>query len=287
MTSIFNYIATIALAIVVAAGATLVYVLYTHFTQPPTTTATTPSTTTAPPTTQTTTPPPATQPPTTTSPSQRSTVKSVMLYIAMPEVTNCSGLGNNYIYYFNVTVDRVRAEDLVFPYDYQQGDYVFKARAGDIILNLTGAFRLSYNLEFFKQYDLSVTQQIGLVNVYLEIETDKSLNITAVRYLDAEYDVNRVVYVSCIKQIEIKIVNATNGRPVLAPGPGLRSLIPANVRYSINVTLPPGRYQLVAPRDVEVEPNVMEGGKPQILTIKLSNKPQVYNTLVINATRVG
>jgi len=269
MTSIFNYIATIALAIVVAAGAALVYVLYTHFTQTPTTTATTPSITTAPPNAQTTTPPPTTQPPTaTTSPSQRSTVKSVVLYIATPEViTTCEpGLRNKYIYYFNVTVDRIRAEDLVLPYDYQRGDYVFKARAGDMVLNLTGASRLSSNQKFFKQYNLSVTEQIGLVNVYLEIETDNSLNITAVRYLDAEYDVNRVIYVSCIK--ELKVINATNGQELTATSLKPGALIPAGAKYTINVTLPPGRYRLSPPGDVKVEPDVVEGGKPQILTIK-------------------
>jgi len=290
MTSIFNYIATIALAIVVAAGAALVYVLYTHFAQPPTTTATAPSATTAPPTTQPTTPPTTAQPPTTTSPSQRSTVKSVVLYVATPEViTKCApGLGNGYIYYFNVTVDRIRAEDLVQPYDYQRSDYVFKARAGDMVLNLTGAHSLPSNQEFFKQYNNpSVTEQMGLVNVYLEIETDKSLNITAVRYLGAEYNINRVVYVSCIKQIEIKMANATNERPIIASGPGSLGLIPAGAAYKINVTLPPGKYQLRPPRDVKVEPDVVEGGKLQTLTITLLNKPQVYDPLVINATRVG
>jgi len=291
MTSIFNYIATVALAIVVAAGAVLVYVFYIHFTQPPTTTVTTPSATTAPPTTQSTPQPSPTQPPATTttpSPSQRSAVKSVVLYIATPEViTTCApGLGNRYIYYFNVTVDRIRAEDLVWPYDYQRGDYVFKARAGDIVLNLTGAHRLSSNQEFFKQYNLSVTQQMGLVNVYLETETDKLLNITAVRYIDAEYNINRVVYVACIKRIEIRVINATNGRPIIAPEPGFLGLIPTDATYSINVTLPPGKYQLKPPRDVKVEPNEVEGGKPQLLIIRLQNKPQVYDPLVINATRV-
>jgi len=291
MTSIFNYIVTIALAIVVAAGAALVYVLYIHFAQPPTTTVTTPSTTTAPPTTQTTTPPPTTQPPattTTTSPSQRSTVKSVVLYIATPEViTTCApGLGNKYIYYFIVTVDRIRAEDLVLPYDYQRGDYVFKARAGDMVLNLTGAYRLSSNEEFFKQYNLSVTQQMGLVNVYLEIETDKSLNITAVRYLNAEYDVNRVVYVSCIKGL--KVINATNGQELTATSlsPGALGLMPADAAYRVNIRLPPGRYRLIVPAGVQIEPTEVEGGNVT-LTITLLNKPQVYNPLVINATRVG
>jgi len=279
MTSIFNYIATIALAIVVAAGAALVYVLYTHFTQPPTTTATAPSTTTAPPTTQTTTPPPTTQPPTTTSPSQRSTVKSVVLYIATPEVAKCGGLGSKYIYYFNVTVERVRVEDPV-------SFYVFKARAGNATLNLTSASYLPLNGEFFKQYSINMTQ-LGLVNVYLEAMADKSLDITAVEYLGDEYPIDRAVYVSCVKGL--KVVNATNGQQLAATtlSPGALGLIPAGAAYRVNVTLPPGRYRLITPPGVQIEPTVVEGGKPQTLTITLLNKPQVYDPLVINATRVG
>jgi len=288
MTSIFNYIATIALAIVVAAGAALVYVLYTHFTQTPTTTATTPSITTAPPNAQTTTPPPTTQPPTaTTSPNQRSTVDSVILYIVTPKVKRCSiGGSEEYIYYFNVTMRRMRIEDPI-------SFHVFKARAGNATLNLTGAYYLNeHNTEFFKSYYSIDMTKLGLVNVYLEIITDKSLNITAVEYRPNNeyllYNIggDRIVYVSCIKQIVI--VNATNGnRLTTAFGPGSLGLIPAGAKYTINVTLPPGRYRLSPPGDVKVEPDVVEGGKPQILTIKLQeNKPQVYDPLVINATRI-
>jgi len=281
MTSIFNYIATIALAIVVAAGAALVYVLYTHFTQPPTTTATAPSATTAPPTTQTTTPPPTTQPATTTttSPRQRSTVKSVVFYIAMPEVAKCGGLGSKYIYYFNATVERVRVEDPV-------SFYVFKARAGNATLNLTSASYLPLNGEFFKPYSINMTQ-LGLVNVYLEAMADKSLDITAVEYLGDEYPIDKAVYVSCVKGL--KVLNATSGQQLAATAlsPGALGLIPAGVAYRVNVTLPPGRYRLIVPPGVQIEPTVVEGGKPQTLTITLLNKPQVYDPLVINATRVG
>jgi len=288
MTSIFNYIATIALAIVVAAGAALVYVLYVHFAQPPTATAT--STTTAPPTAQTTTPPPTIQPPvTSTSPNQRSTVDSVILYIVTPEVKRCSiGGSEEYIYYFNVTMRRMRIED---PISFN----VFKARAGNVTLNLTGARYLNeHNPEFFKSYYSIDMTKLGLVNVYLEIITDKSLNITAVEYRpNKEYllyniEKDKIVYVSCIK--EIVIVNATNGNLLAtAFGPGSRGfLIPAGAKYTINVTLPQGRYRLSPPGDVKVEPDVVEGGKPQILTIKLQeNKPQVYDPLVINAERMG
>jgi len=279
MTSIFNYIATIALAIVVAAGAALVYVLYIYFTQPPTTMTTTPSTATAPPTTQPATPPHTTQPPiTTTSPSQRSTVKSVVLYIAMPEVTSCSGLGSKYIYYFNVTVERVRVEDPV-------SFYMFKAWARNATLNLTSASYLPLNGEFFKPYSINVTQ-LGLVNIYLEAIADTSLDITAVEYLGDEYPIDKVVYVSCVKGL--KIVNATSGQQLaaIALSPGALGLIPADAAYKVNVTLPPGRYRLIAPPGVQIEPREVEGGKPQTLTITLLNKPQVYNPLVINATRV-
>jgi len=279
MTSIFNYIATIALAIVVAAGVALVYVLYTHFAQPPTTTATAPSTTTAPPTTQTTTPPPTTQPPTTPSSSQRSTVKSVVLYIATPEVlTMCApALGKKYIYYFNVTIERVRVEDPVFV-------YAFKARAGNTTLNLTSASYLQLNQEFFKPYSINMTQ-LGLINIYLEATADKSLDIAAVEYLGNEYQLNRVIYISCIKGL--KVINATNGQELTATSlkPGALGLMPADATYRVNVTLPPGKYQLIAPPGVQIEPREVEGGKPQTLTITLLNRPQVYNPLVINATR--
>jgi len=285
MTSIFNYIATVALAIVVAAGAVLVYVLYIHFAQPPTPTVTTPSATTVPPTTQSTPQPSPTQPPATTttpSPSQRSTVKSVVLYIATPEViTTCApGLGNKYIYYFNVTVERVRVEDPV-------SFYMFKARAGNATLNLTSASYLPLNGEFFKPYSINVTQ-LGLVNIYLEALADKSLNIIAVEYLGNEYLISRAVYVSCVKGL--KVINATNGQQlaVTTLSPGALGLIPANAAYRVNMTLPPGRYRLIAPPGVQIEPIEVEGGKPQILTIKLQeNKPQVYNPLVINAAKVS
>jgi len=280
MTSIFNYIATIALAIVVAAGAALVYVLYIHFAQPPITTVTTPSTTTTPPTTQTTTPPPTTQPPTTTSPSQRSTVKSVVLYIATPEViTMCAPeLGKKYIYYFNVTIERVRVEDPVF-------FYAFKARAGNTTLNLTGASYLQLNQEFFKPYSINMTQ-LGLINVYLEATADKSLDIAAVEYLGNEYQINRVVYISCIKGL--KVINVTNGQQLTATSlsPGALGLMPADAAYRVNIRLPPGKYRLIAPPGVQIEPTEVEGGNVT-LTITLLNKPQVYDPLVINATRVG
>jgi len=206
-------------------------------------------------------------------------VKSVVLYIATPNVTKCGGLGNKYIYYFNVTVERVRVEDPV-------SFYVFKARAGNATLNLTSASYLPLNGKFFKPYSINMTQ-LGLVNVYLEAMADKSLDITAVEYLGDEYPINRAVYVSCVKGL--KVINATSRQQlaVTTLSPGALGLIPADAAYRVNVTLPPGRYQLIAPPDIRIEPAVVEGGKPQTLTITLLNKPQVYDPLVINATRVG
>jgi cytoskeletal protein RodZ len=127
MTPAGNYAVIIALAILIATGAALTYVLYVHFTTP----TPTPQQTTTTITTPTTTPTAAnttTQPGPTPTASSR--VLSVSLYVATPEVLKCAGLGGVYLYYFNVTVERARAEDPVTL-------YVFKAAAGNATYRLT------------------------------------------------------------------------------------------------------------------------------------------------------
>jgi hypothetical protein len=272
MTSVGNYAVTIALAILIAAGASLTYVLYVHFTTPtpqqtPTATTNTP-TATAPPTAANTT---TTRPEPTPTASSR--VLSVSLYVATPEVLKCAGLGGYYLYYFNVTVERVRLEDPVT-------HYVFTAVAGNATYRLQTASRMALEREFFKPYDINATQRLGVVNIYLELDSQNPLDIEAVTYLNATYRVDKVVYVSCIEQIEFKgAYNYTLSRPDKR-----RWLVPADRHFTVKLALPPGRYVISAPPDVEVEPREIEGGNVT-LTIALLNKPQVYSPLILNLTR--
>jgi hypothetical protein len=267
MTSAGNYAVIIALAILIAAGASLTYVLYVHFTTPTptpqqTTTITTPTTT--PTAANTTTRPGPT-------PTASSRVLSVSLYVATPEVLKCAGLGGVYLYYFNVTVERARVEDPVT-------FYVFKAAAGNATYRLQTASRMALEKEFFKPYDINATQRLGVVNIYLELDSQNPLDVEAVEYLGVRYRIDKVVYVSCVKRVEFRgAYNRT------LPGPGVLGLVPADKTFAVRLSLPPGRYAISAPPDVVV-PREIDGGNTT-LTIGLLNKPQVYNLLILNLTK--
>jgi hypothetical protein len=267
MTPAGNYAVIIALAILIAAGAALTYVLYVHFTTPTprqTTTITTPTTTPPPTAANTTTRPGPT-------PTTSSRVLSVSLYVAKPEVLKCADLGGDYLYYFNVTVERARVEDPVTV-------YVFKAAAGNATYPLQTASRMALEREFFKPYDLNATQRLGVVNIYLELNSQNPLDVEAVEYLGVRYRIDKVVYVSCIKRVEFR---GAYNRTLL--GPGNWGLVPADKTFAVRLSLPPGRYAISAPPDVVV-PREIDGGNTT-LTIGLLNKPQVYNPLILNLTK--
>jgi hypothetical protein len=271
MTSAGNYAVIIALAILIAAGAALTYVLYVHFTTPtltPRQTTTTISTPTTTPTTPQTTTTTRSEP---TTPAASSRVLSVTMYVATPEVMNCSGLSGRYLYYFNVTVNRTRAEDPVT-------NYVFKAVAGNNTHPLTTAAVMALEDKFFKKYDINATQKLGVVNIYLELDSQNPLDVEAVEYLGVRYRIDKVVYVSCVKRVEFRgAYNRT------LPGPGVWGLVPADKTFTVRLSLPPGRYAILAPPDVVV-PREIDGGNTT-LTIALLNKPQVYNLLILNLTK--
>jgi hypothetical protein len=267
MTPAGNYAVIIALAILIAAGAALTYVLYVHFTTPTptprqTTTITTPTTTPTAANTTTQLGP---------TPPASSRVLSVSLYVATPEVLKCAGLGGVYLYYFNVTVERARVEDPVTL-------YVFKAAAGNATYPLQTASRMALEKEFFKPYDINATQRLGVVNIYLELDSQDPLDVEAVEYLGVRYRIDKVVYVSCIKRVEFKgAYNRT------LPGPGVLGLVPADKTFAVRLSLPPGRYAISAPPDVVV-PREIDGGNTT-LTIGLLNKDQVYNPLILDLTK--
>jgi hypothetical protein len=267
MTPAGNYAVIIALAILIAAGAALTYVLYVHFTTPTpqqTTTITTPTTTPTPTAANITTRPEPT-------PTASSRVLSVSLYVATPEVLKCAGLGGVYLYYFNVTVERARLEDPVTL-------YVFKAAAGNATYRLQTASRMALEKEFFKPYDINATQRLGVVNIYLELDSQNPLDVEAVEYLGVRYRIDKVVYVTCIKRVEFRgAYNRT------LPGPGVLGLVPADKTFAVWLSLPSGRYSISAPPDVVV-PGEIDGGNTT-LTIGLLNKPQVYNPLILNLTK--
>lgn len=270
MSSAGNYAVIIALAILIAAGASLTYVLYVHFTTPtPTpqqTTMITTPTTTPPPTVANTSMQPG------PTPTASSRVLSVSLYVATPEVLKCAGLGGDYLYYFNVTVERTRLED---PITF----YVFKAAAGNATYPLQTASRMALEREFFKPYDIDATHRLGVVNIYLELDSQNHLDVEAVEYLGVRYRIDKVVYVSCVKQVEFR--GAYNHTLL---GPGNMRLVPADKTFAVRLSLPPGRYAISAdPPDVVV-PREIDGGNIT-LTIGLPNKPQVYNPLILNLTK--
>jgi hypothetical protein len=265
MTSAVNYAILIALAIVIAAGASLIYVVYQHHAAPtpPTPTTTTPTT---PQTTTTTRSEP-------TTPAASSRVLSVTMYVATPEVMKCSGLSDRYLYYFNVTVNRTRAEDPVT-------NYVFKAVAGNNTHPLTTASVMALEDKFFKKYDINATQKLGVVNIYLELESPKPLDIEAVTYLDSVHNVDKKFYVACVKRVEFR--GAYNGS---ALGPGALGLVPTDRQFTVKISLPPGNYRISAPPGVVVPREI--GGGNVTLTIGFLNQPQAYDPLILNLTKIG
>jgi hypothetical protein len=265
MTSAVNYAILIALAIVIAAGASLIYVVYQHLAAPtpPTPTTTTPTT---PQTTTTTRSEP-------TTPAASSRVLSVTMYVATPEVMKCGGLSDRYLYYFNVTVNRTRAEDPVT-------NYVFKAVAGNNTHPLTTASVMALEDKFFKKYDINATQKLGVVNIYLELESPKPLDIEAVTYLDSVHNVDRKFYVACVKRVEFR--GAYNGS---ALGPGALGLVPTDRQFTVKISLPPGNYRISAPPGVVVPREI--GGGNVTLTIGFLNQPQAYDPLILNLTKIG
>ncbi len=267
MTSAVNYAILIALAIVVAAGASLIYVVYQHFTAP---TPPTPTTTTTPTTPQTTT----TTRNEPTTPAASSRVLSVTMYVATPEVMKCGGLGDRYLYYFNVTVNRTRAED---PVTY----YVFKAVASNDTYPLKAAAVMALEGTFFKGYDINATQKLGVVNVYLELESPNPLDIEAVAYLDSVHNVDKRFYVACVKRVEFR--GAYNSSVL---GPGVLGLVPTDRQFTVKISLPPGNYHISAPPGVVVTPWEIAGGNVT-LTIGFLNQPQAYDPLILNLTKIG
>ncbi len=267
MTSAVNYAILIALAIVVAAGASLIYVVYQHFTAP---TPPTPTTTTTPTTPQTTT----TTRNEPTTPAASSRVLSVTMYVATPEVMKCGGLGDRYLYYFNVTVNRTRAED---PVTY----YVFKAVAGNDTHPLKNAVVMAFEGKFFKGYDMKATQKLGVVNIYLELESPNPLDIETVAYLDSVHNVDKKFYVACVKRVEFR--GAYNGSVL---GPGDLGLVPTDRQFTVKISLPPGNYRISAPPGVVVTPWEIAGGNVT-LTIGFLNQPQAYDPLILNLTKIG
>jgi hypothetical protein len=267
MTSAVNYAVLIALAIVIAASAALIYVVYQHFTasSPPT-----PTTTTTPTTPQTTT----TTHSEPTTPAASSRVLSATMYVATPEVMRCSGLSNRYLYYFNVTVNRTRAED---PVTY----HVFKAVAGTDTHPLKAAAVMALEGKFFKGYDISATQKLGVVNIYLELESPNPLDIEAVAYLDSVHNIDKKFYVACVKRVEFR--GAYNGS---ALGPGVLGLVPTDRQFTVKISLPPGNYRISAPPGVVVTPWEIGGGNVT-LAIGFLNQPQAYDPLILNLTKSG
>jgi hypothetical protein len=270
MSSAVNYIILIALAIVIAASAALIYVVYQHSAAQPSPSPTTITTTTTFTTPQTTT----TTPSQSTTPAASSRVLSVTMYIATPEVMRCSGLGNRYLYYFNVTVNRTRAED---PVTYHE----FKAVAGNDRYPLKDAAVMAFEGKFFKGYDMNATQKLGVVNIYLELESPNPLDIVAVAYLDSVHNVDKKFYVACVKRVEFR--GAYN---VSALGPGVLGLVPTDRQFTIKISLPPGNYRISAPRGVVVTPWEIAGGNVT-LTIGFLNQPQAYDPLILNLTKIG
>jgi hypothetical protein len=265
MSSAVNYIILIALAIVIAASAALIYVVYQHFTasSPPT-----PTTTTTPTTPQTTT----TTHSEPTTPAASSRVLTVTMYVATPEVMRCSGLGDRYLYYFNVTVNRTRAEDPVM-------NYVFKAVAGNGTYPLNAAAIMAHKGEFFKRYDRNATQKLGVVNIYLELESPSPLDIEAVAYLNSVHNIDKKFYVACVTRVEFR--GAYNGS---VPGPG--ALVPTDRQFTVEISLPPGNYRISAPPSVVVTPWEIAGGNVT-LAIGFLNQPQAYDPLILNLTKIG
>jgi hypothetical protein len=194
------------------------------------------------------------------------------MYIAEPEVMRCSEHGNRYLYYFNVTVNRTRAED---PVTY----HVFKAVAGNNTHPLKAAAVMALEDKFFKKYDIYATQKLGVVNIYLELESPNPLDIEAVAYLDSVHHVDKKFHVACVTRVEFR--GAYNDS---APGPGV--LVPTDRQFTVKISLPPGNYHISAPPGVVVTPWEIGGGNVT-LAIGFLNQPQAYDPLILNLTKIG
>ncbi len=270
MSSAVNYIILIALAIVIAASASLIYVVYQHSTAQTSPSPTTITTTTTFTTPQTTTATPSQS----TTPITPSYVMSVTMYIAEPEVMRCSGLGNRYLYYFNVTVNRTRAEDPVIHHE-------FMAVAGNDRYPLKNAAVMALKGEFFKKYDMNATQKLGVVNIYLELESPNPLDIEAVAYRDSVRNIDKRFYVACVRRVEFR--GAYNDS-ALRPG----VLVPTDRQFTVKISLPPGNYRISAPPGVVVTPWEIVGGGNVTLAIGFPNQShQAYDPLILNLTKIG
>ena len=269
MTSLVNYAIVIALAIIIAAGASLVYVIYSHFAATQTATAPPVISTQTP--TNTTSKPPAT----TTQPQKLSRVINAVVYIATPDATQCANLGKKYYYYFNITVERTRPEDPVM-------HYVFRAVTANGTLQLNTASILSLESNYFKPYDLNATQRLGVVNIYLELGSDKPLDIKAVSYLGENYTINKYVYIACIEKIWLRgDVNLNLTRP------GTLGLVPADRTFPLVArNLPNGRYKITASPDVVVPSEVVVSNNTLSISVGLINKPLVFNPLILELKKV-
>ncbi|WP_245218433.1 hypothetical protein [Pyrobaculum islandicum] len=185
-------------------------------------------------------------------------------------MTECVNLGRQYIYYFNITVDRKRLEDPV-------GHYIFKAVVRNVTYNLTTATLLPLKSVYFKPYSQADVRRLGIINIYLELTSRTPLQIDAVEYLGKRYPIDKIVYIVCINGIRFrgafnKIVSNST------------ILIPTDIPYAINVALPSGTYRIAAPPDVEVSPQMLQGGNITVM-IKFVNKPLVYNPLILEVSR--
>lgn len=263
MTTVVNYAIAIAATILIAAVAVLMYILYLQAATSAFGSVTTmPVVTTTTPTTPMTT--------VTTPETSSSHIISTVLYIATPNVTECVNLGRQYIYYFNITVDRKRLEDPV-------GHYIFKAVVRNVTYNLTTATLLPLKSVYFKPYSQADVRRLGIINIYLELTSRTPLQIDAVEYLGKRYPIDKIVYIVCINGIRFsgafnKIVSNST------------ILIPTDIPYAINVALPSGTYRIAAPPDVEVSPQMLQGGNITVM-IKFVNKPLVYNPLILEVSR--
>jgi hypothetical protein len=133
--------------------------------------------------------------------------------------------------------------------------------------------------KFFKGYDINATQKLGVVNIYLELESPSPLDIEAVAYLDSVRNIDKRFYVACVKRVEFR--GAYNES---APGPGV--LVPTDRQFTVKISLPPGNYRISAPPGVVITPWEIAGGNVT-LTIGFLNQDQAYDPLILNLTKIG
>ena len=174
-----------------------------------------------------------------------------------------------------MTVNRTRAED---PVTY----YVFKAVAGNNTHPLTAASVMALKGKFFEKYDINATQRLGVVNIYLELESPNPLDIEAVTYLDSVHYVDKKFYVACVKSVEFR---GAYNYSVL--GPGDLRLVPTDRQFTVKISLPPGNYRISAPPGVVVEPREIGGGNVNLTIGFLNQEDQAYDPLILNLTKIG